>query len=411
MKTKLSIVALAAALLFAGLPVASSSAAVSVAIGIAPPPIPIYTQPYAPGPGYIWTPGYWAYSDFGYYWVPGVWVLPPRIGFLWTPGYWGYNGGRYAFYDGYWGPTVGYYGGINYGFGYVGSGYYGGRWDGGIFRYNTAVTRVNRNVITNTYVNNSFPRTTRSRASFNGPGGVKAERAGQPEVPKSQRIAPVREQRTVVEAAQKNPALHAKNNKGKPKAEAVESVRSKVNPDRAESGRGRNEQQGQAENRRTRNERQAQPENRGADANQAGARNEDRAERSARPERTKRGEQQANGANQAARERANRTDNRSGARTVERNTAPKVERSRSVAKPERTQRSARPAVKTRPTVERKAPSRPRTAVQRPQRAPQRQQATMKRRPQSGAVRKAPAQGQQQQPQKGKKKKRERPDGR
>lgn len=400
MKTKLSIVALAAALLFAGLPVASSSAAVSVAIGIAPPLIPVYTQPYAPGPGYIWTPGYWAYSDFGYYWVPGIWVLPPRIGFLWTPGYWGYNGGRYAFYDGYWGPSVGYYGGINYGFGYVGSGYYGGQWVGSTFRYNTAVTRVNRNVITNTYVNNSFPRTTRSRASFNGPGGVKAERPAQQEVPKSKRIAPTREQRTVVEAAQKNPALHAKNNKGRPKADAVESVRSKVNPDRAANGKP------------ARNERQAQGDNRGTEANQAGARNEGRAEKSARPERTKRGEQRANTANQAASEQPKRTEKRSGAQRAERNAAPKAERSRPTAtkKADRPQREARPAAK-KPTVERsKAPARPRATAQRPQRAPQRQQATMKRRPQSGAVRKAPAQGQQQ-PEQGKKKKRERPEGR
>ena len=28
-----------------------------------------------PGPGYIWTPGYWAYDPAdGYYWVPGTWV-------------------------------------------------------------------------------------------------------------------------------------------------------------------------------------------------------------------------------------------------------------------------------------------------------------------------------------------------
>ncbi len=231
MKIKLPILALVA-LLFAGLPVASSSAYVGVSVSIAPPLIPVYTQPYAPGPGYLWTPGYWAYSDFGYYWVPGVWVLPPRVGYLWTPGYWGYRNNRYIFNDGYWGPSVGYYGGINYGFGYVGSGYYGGRWVGSTFRYNTAVTRVNRNVITNTYVDNSFSRAaTKGRASFNGPGGVNVKPTAQQQaVPKSKRIAPTREQRSVVDAAQKNPALHAKNNKGKPDAKAVNEVRSKVNP-------------------------------------------------------------------------------------------------------------------------------------------------------------------------------------
>ena len=98
--------------------------------GSHPPAIPIYEQPYCPTPGYIWTNGYWAWDGYGYYWVPGVWVSPPRIGLLWTPGYWGYRGGRYLYNDGYWGPTVGFYGGINYGYGYFGRGYYGGQWRG-----------------------------------------------------------------------------------------------------------------------------------------------------------------------------------------------------------------------------------------------------------------------------------------
>ncbi len=157
------------------LPVASSHAFVGVSITVAPPILPVYVQPPCPTPGYLWTPGYWAYDDSGYYWVPGVWVAPPRVGFLWTPGYWGYAGGFYAFHAGYWGPTVGFYGGVNYGFGYGGYGYYGGRWDGGVFRYNTAVTRVNTTIIHNTYVNNTvINRTTNSRASFNGPGGINA---------------------------------------------------------------------------------------------------------------------------------------------------------------------------------------------------------------------------------------------
>ncbi len=68
----------------------AAHARVFVSIGIAPPEIPIYTQPDIPGDGYIWTPGYWAYGDDGYYWVDGAWVLPPYQGALWTPGYWGY---------------------------------------------------------------------------------------------------------------------------------------------------------------------------------------------------------------------------------------------------------------------------------------------------------------------------------
>ena len=221
------------AVLFAGLPLASSSAYVGISVGIAPPAIPIYTQPYCPAPGYIWTPGYWAYADFGYYWVPGVWVLPPSIGLLWTPGYWGYNGGRYAFNQGYWGPTVGFYGGINYGYGYGGRGYYGGQWAGNTFRYNTAVTRVNTTVIHNTYVNREVvsSNTTGSRASFNGPGGVKAKPTQREQAAATtKRIPPTATQRSRVEAAEKDPALHAANNKGKPKPEAVNEFNGKHGP-------------------------------------------------------------------------------------------------------------------------------------------------------------------------------------
>ena len=47
-------------------------------------------------------------------------VNPPYVNALWTPGYWGYGGFGgfgYSWYPGYWGPYVGYYGGIDYGFG------------------------------------------------------------------------------------------------------------------------------------------------------------------------------------------------------------------------------------------------------------------------------------------------------
>ena len=222
MKMKLSTVALAA-VLFVGLSPTSSSAQVGISIGIAPPPIPIYTQPYPPGPGYIWTPGYWAY-DSGYYWVPGTWILPPRVGFLWTPGYWGYNGSNYFFNEGYWGPTVGFYGGINYGYGYGGQGYYGGRWVGNAFRYNRAVTRVNTSVIHNTYVNKQVVRNTGSRASFNGPGGTTAKATAQEEMAsKAEHISATSAQQSRVEAAKNNPDLHVANNQGKPKAEAIKA--------------------------------------------------------------------------------------------------------------------------------------------------------------------------------------------
>ena len=114
---------------------AASDGQVVVSITVAPPVLPVYVQPVIPGDGYLWTPGYWAYGPEGYFWVPGVWVRPPQVGLLWTPGYWGWRGGLYAWNAGYWGPHVGFYGGVNYGFGFGGVGFVGGRWEGGHFAY------------------------------------------------------------------------------------------------------------------------------------------------------------------------------------------------------------------------------------------------------------------------------------
>src|ERR1700720_334077 len=107
---------------------AAAFAQIGVSITVAPPALPVYEQPPVPAPGYLWTPGYWAYGPEGYFWVPGVWVQPPQVGVLWTPGYWGWGGGMYRWNAGYWGPHVGFYGGVNYGFGYGGVGFVGGRW-------------------------------------------------------------------------------------------------------------------------------------------------------------------------------------------------------------------------------------------------------------------------------------------
>ncbi len=266
MKIKLPTIALAA-LLFAGLPLASSSAYVGVSVAIAPPAIPVYQQPYCPGPGYIWTPGYWDYAaDGGYYWVPGVWVQPPSIGVLWTPGYWGYNNGLYVFNSGYWGPTIGFYGGINYGYGYGGHGYYGGRWSGNNFQYNTAVTRVNNTVINNnyTYVNKNV-NATGSRAGFNGPGGAKAQAtAAEKAAGNGKRIPPTSVQQERVNAAKNDPALRVKNNKGKPSPEAVQALNRKTGVATAA-----NPQLGEQNG----NKKQAHAENQGKNRNQTNAAN------------------------------------------------------------------------------------------------------------------------------------------
>jgi hypothetical protein len=159
---------------------AISSAAVFLSVNLAPPVLPVYVQPEVPGPGYMWTPGYWAYGPEGYYWVPGTWVLAPFVGALWTPGYWGWGGGNYLWHDGYWGPHIGFYGGVNYGFGYTGVGFAGGSWNGGVFNYNTAVTNVNVTNIHNTYNTAVVQSNNVSRVSYNGgTGGITAQPTAQ----------------------------------------------------------------------------------------------------------------------------------------------------------------------------------------------------------------------------------------
>jgi hypothetical protein len=139
--------------------------------------MPVYEQPPCPEPDLIWTPGYWHHGFLGYYWVPGAWVPAPYQGALWTPGYWGFGEGHYGWHQGYWGPHVGFYGGVNYGGGYMGIGFAGGSWNGGHFAYNTAVVHVNPTVVTNVYINKTIVQQTTivnvTNVSYNGgPNGV-----------------------------------------------------------------------------------------------------------------------------------------------------------------------------------------------------------------------------------------------
>src|SRR6202789_3976480 len=146
---------------------------VGISASMAPPALPTADQPPCPEDGDLWTPGYWAWDGAAYYWVPGVWESPPRVGVFWTPSYWAYAGTVFVFHRGYWGPQVGYYGGINYGFGYGGVGYMGGHWVGNAFEYNRAVNNVNASVVHHVYDEPVVNQAGSSRVSYNGgPGGT-----------------------------------------------------------------------------------------------------------------------------------------------------------------------------------------------------------------------------------------------
>jgi WXXGXW repeat (2 copies) len=217
------------ALTMLAIPAASQAQiAVGVSVHIGPPALPVYVQPPCPAPGYIWTPGYWAYGPDGYYWVPGTWVVAPAVGLLWTPGYWGWGGGAYLWHAGYWGPHVGFYGGINYGFGYGGVGFVGGEWRGGVFNYNRSVTNVNVTVIHNTYnrtvINNNTTvnNTTINRTSFNGgTGGTTAQpTAAEQAAAREQHVQPTSTQLEHEHTASTNRAQFASVNHGQPSVAA-----------------------------------------------------------------------------------------------------------------------------------------------------------------------------------------------
>src|SRR5271168_3283821 len=206
------------------LPVAHAQVAIGIGVSVhvAPPALPVYVQPPLPAPGYLWTPGYWAYGPGGYYWVPGTWVQPPVVGVLWTPGYWGFVNGAYLWHGGYWGPHVGFYGGINYGYGYGGVGFAGGYWRGGAYYYNRNVSNVNTTVIHNTY-NTTVVNNNVNRTSFNGGTGGTTARptTGELAAQREQHIAPTTLQAQHERTASTNRALFASTNHGQPSIAAT----------------------------------------------------------------------------------------------------------------------------------------------------------------------------------------------
>ncbi len=206
-----------------GLAASFAQAGVMVSITVAPPILPVYVQPVCPEVGLLWTPGYWAYGDAGYFWVPGVWMRPPSVGLLWTPGYWGWRSGVYAWNAGYWGPHVGFYGGVNYGFGYGGVGFVGGRWEGGRFAYNSAVMNVGAGF--HSYRENVAMNNVHT--SFNGgAGGIRATpSASERSAMSEHHVGPTAAQNSHHEMASRDRGNLASLNHGRPANTAMSRPR------------------------------------------------------------------------------------------------------------------------------------------------------------------------------------------
>ena len=217
----------ATALLFSltvlAVPVASEAQVICVSNVSPPPELPIYEQPPIPAPGYLWTPGYWASGPNGYFWVPGTWVQPPSVGLLWTPGYWGWRDGIYVWNAGYWGPHIGFYGGVNYGFGYGGVGFEGGRWENGVFAYNRTVNNFGSVRITNVYEKTVIIEPGASRVSFQGGSGGTTLRPTPDEeaAAHEQHVAAVPAQLQHERTASSDRSLLASENHGQPAVAAT----------------------------------------------------------------------------------------------------------------------------------------------------------------------------------------------
>jgi hypothetical protein len=215
----------------AAAPAAQAQISIGVSVGLAPPPLPIEEQPAIPGYGYMWTPGYWAWDPTfnSYYWVPGEWVEPPQVGLYWTPGYWGWNNGAFLFNSGYWGPTVGFYGGVDYGYGYGGRGFEGGEWRGGRIYYNRTVTNFGGRRIATVFSRPVTPVTT-SRTSFVGGRGGLNVRPTPAELAaaRARHVRATPEQVRQAHAAATNPDLKADVVKAKPRITAGRTMPAKT---------------------------------------------------------------------------------------------------------------------------------------------------------------------------------------
>jgi hypothetical protein len=190
-------------------------------VNVAPPPLPSYEQPAIPAEGYLWVPGYWAWRKSvpdDYFWVPGTWVKPPQPGLLWTPPYWSRVDGGYAYHGGYWAPEVGFYGGIDYGYGYAGDGYQGGRWENGAFFYNRAVSNLGSLSVAHFYDQAQAEDTTAARVSFNGGsrGTTARPTRHQEALVSAPHVGATAEQQKHFELAAMDRSLYSKLNNGEP---------------------------------------------------------------------------------------------------------------------------------------------------------------------------------------------------
>ena len=73
-----------------------------VVVRVGPPRPIVEERIVAPGPGYVWTPGYHRWDGNRYVWTGGAWVQPPRPHAVWVPHRWVRRNGGWVLVEGRW---------------------------------------------------------------------------------------------------------------------------------------------------------------------------------------------------------------------------------------------------------------------------------------------------------------------
>jgi hypothetical protein len=82
-------------------PPATAPPSGQVVVSQPPPAPPVEVIPAAPGPAYVWAPGYWSWNG-GWTWIGGGWVIRPHPHAVWIGPRWERHGHGYVWVRGRW---------------------------------------------------------------------------------------------------------------------------------------------------------------------------------------------------------------------------------------------------------------------------------------------------------------------
>jgi hypothetical protein len=71
-------------------------------VGVRPPVERVEVIPAAPGVGFVWIKGYYAYRGGEYAWEPGRWERPAEGRTAWVPHHWEHDSHGWYLVEGHW---------------------------------------------------------------------------------------------------------------------------------------------------------------------------------------------------------------------------------------------------------------------------------------------------------------------